>query len=100
MRFAENRNVIETFAPDSSVDLFRITVFPGRVRCSRSISDSNASQPSSNNAAEDRVNVVNELVRRIAPRKRFAQLPCNPRFCRYCRYRKMDELSASMIDDN
>ncbi len=100
MHFAEDLHMIEIFAPDISVDSFRTSVLPGRMRRGWAIPDSDVSHLSPHNTVKHRVIVPDHICGRIIPGECFDYLLSNPFRSRYCRHRTMTNLSAPVIDDD
>ncbi len=78
MAFAQDDDMVETFAPDRTDDSLDVGRLPGRARCGQHFRDPHASQALPRGLAIDAVAIADHVARRRIPWKRFGDLLGDP----------------------
>ena len=76
--FAEDNDMIKTFASDRADQPFRMSVLPWRVRRGRSVTNPHGANTPFENLAIDAVAIANDVSRRAVPAAGFGKLSGNP----------------------
>src|ERR1700730_8727047 len=100
MHLAQDNDVVHTFTPDRSDQPFGKAILPRRGWCNGLVPDAHGTQSARDDAAIDPVEIADEVVRSLIPRKCLRYLTCNPFRRRICCDVDPDEVSALEPDND
>src|SRR5258705_12431783 len=100
MHLAQDNDVVHTLTPDRSDQPFGNAILPRRRWCGRLVPNADGAQSASDDGAKDPVEMEDEVVRGLIPRKCLRELTCNPFGRRICCDVDPDEVSAVVPDDD
>ena len=96
MSFAEDNDMIKTFASDGANQPFRVSVPPWRARRGRSVTNPDSAKTPFEYLAIDAVAIANEISRRALPAASLCELPGDPFGGRMHRHPQPSHLASAV----
>ena len=97
MGLAQDKDVVQTLAPDRSNQPFDKAILPRRGRCNRFVPNAHGSQSACDDGAIDPIAIADHVTRSTVPRKSLGDLACDPLRRRVGCDVDPDEISAQSV---